>query len=63
MDGVRSLVQGGLELGNLLGTPWELAHAWPGSELVLVDGAGHSTSVAGMVDGLVSATDRFDTRR
>jgi proline iminopeptidase len=35
------LVQGSLDLGNLLGT---LAHAWPGSELILVDDAGHDTT-------------------
>jgi proline iminopeptidase len=52
------LVQGLLDLGNLLGTPWELAHAWPGSRLGLVDDAGHDTS-AGMAASLVAATDRF----
>jgi proline iminopeptidase len=52
------LVQGLLDLGNLLGTPWELAQAWPGSRLHLVDDAGHDTS-AGMAATLVAATDRF----
>lgn len=54
------LVQGSLDLGNLLGTPWELAHAWPGSELVIVD-AGHETRSPGMRANLIAATDRFAT--
>ena len=54
------LVQGALDLGNLIGTPWELARAWPDSELLLVDDAGHQTgSHDGMVAALVAATDRF----
>ncbi len=53
------LVQGTLDLGNLVGTPWELHAALPHSELVLVDEAGHSTSQGGMVDALITATDRF----
>jgi proline iminopeptidase len=57
------LVEGGLDLGNLVGTPWELAHAWPGSELVLLADAGHETRTASMVDTLVAATDRFAKRQ
>jgi proline iminopeptidase len=53
------LVQGALDLGNLLGTPWELAHAWPDAELILLRSAGHETQSASMVDTLVAATDRF----
>jgi proline iminopeptidase len=53
------LVQGVLDLGNLLGTPWELARAWPGSELLLVDEAGHDTSNPGIVETLVAATDHL----
>ncbi len=56
------LVQGVLDLGNLLGTPWELARAWPGAELVLIDDAGHNTT-DGMRQALVAATDRFAARR
>jgi proline iminopeptidase len=51
------IVQGTLDLGNLLGTPWQLAAAWQSSELVLVD-AGH-TSTMSTADALVRATDRF----
>ena len=57
------LVQGSLDFNNLVGTPWLLAQAWPGSELVLVHDAGHSTGPPGMVAGLVGATDAFRGRR
>jgi proline iminopeptidase len=53
------MVQGALDPGNLLGTPWELAHAWPDGELVIVGAAGHSTGDPGMGEALVAATDRF----
>ncbi|MFD2474700.1 prolyl aminopeptidase [Amycolatopsis silviterrae] len=53
------LVQGVLDLGNLVGTPWLLERAIPGAELVLVGGAGHTTAVSSMEDALVAATDRF----
>jgi proline iminopeptidase len=56
------IVQGALDLGNLLGTPWDLAHAWPGSELVLFNDAGHDGN-DGMNDALVAATDSFAARR
>lgn len=52
------LVQGVLDLGNLLGTPWELHEVWPRSELVLVDNAGHGGS-ADLASEIVRATDRF----
>jgi proline iminopeptidase len=53
------IVQGRLDLGNLLGTPWQLAHAWPGSELIVVDDAGHNYSAPGIQEALVATTDRF----
>jgi proline iminopeptidase len=56
------LVQGVLDLGNLVGTPWLLAQAWPGSELVMVDAGGHGSG-PGMAEAIVAATDRFTTRR
>jgi proline iminopeptidase len=52
------MVQGALDLGNLIGTPWLLAGAWPGSQLTLVDAAPHD----GTDDTrrlLVAAADRF----
>ena len=53
------IVQGSLDLGNLLGTPWELAQAWPGSDLRIVDDAGHNFGDPGIQEALVAATDRF----
>ncbi|MFH8611190.1 prolyl aminopeptidase [Streptomyces sp. NPDC018029] len=53
------LVQGSLDFGNLLGIPWRLHQAWPGSELVLVDDAGHNAGARGIAEELTAATDRF----
>lgn len=57
-----TLVQGSLDLGNLLGTVWRLHHAWPGSELVLVDDAGHNAGAPDMAEALVAATDKYARR-
>ncbi|MFE0104338.1 prolyl aminopeptidase [Streptomyces sp. NPDC059009] len=54
-----TLVQGALDFGNLLGIPWRLAGAWPGSELVLVSDVGHNAGAAGIAAELVRATDRY----
>ncbi|MEU3175210.1 prolyl aminopeptidase [Streptomyces sp. NPDC007000] len=53
-----TLVQGSLDLGNLLGIVWRLRHAWPDSELTIVDEAGHDAGAVGD-DALVAATDRY----
>jgi proline iminopeptidase len=52
------LIQGTLDLTNLVGTPWLLAAAWPGSELVLIDDAGHGGSDR-LLSEIVAATDSF----
>ncbi|MBO0840702.1 MAG: prolyl aminopeptidase [Sciscionella sp.] len=52
------LVQGALDFGNLLGTPWELASRWPSARLRLIDDTGHDMG-GGMRAALVDATDRF----
>jgi proline iminopeptidase len=57
------LVHGRLDLGSPLVTAWELAQAWPNSELVIVRGAGHSSTDPGMSEALIAATNRFATRR
>jgi len=54
------LIEGSLDVGNLLGTPWLLQAAWPGSDLILIDDAGHNTTDA-MAEAIVAATDRFRT--
>jgi proline iminopeptidase len=53
------LIHGRLDLAAPLVTAWELAQAWPDSELVVVSGAGHSSTDPGMNEALVAATDRF----
>ena len=53
------MIHGRLDLGCPLITPWRLAEAWPGSELVIVNGAGHDARDPGMAETLVAATDRF----
>jgi proline iminopeptidase len=40
---------------------WELSRAWPEAQLVIVPDAGHHAMEPGIVDGLVTATDRFRT--
>ena len=52
-------VQGEMDLGNLIGTPWLLADAVPGSELVMIPAAGHTASSGGTAVALVAALDRF----
>jgi proline iminopeptidase len=56
------MVQGRLDLGAPLVTAWELAQVWPDGELVIVAGAGHSTSDPGMTEAVIAATDRFAVR-
>jgi proline iminopeptidase len=52
------IIQGTLDLTNLVGTPWLLAAAWPGSELVLIDDAGHGGNQR-LLAAIVAATDAF----
>jgi proline iminopeptidase len=54
-----TLVQGTLDLGNLLGTPWQLTHAWPDSQLILIDNAGHNSATPTITDALTTATDHY----
>ncbi|MHC5262342.1 prolyl aminopeptidase [Streptomyces sp. UC4497] len=56
------VVQGKVDLGNLLGIPWRLAQAWPDAELIVVDEAGHNAGAPGITDELVAVLDRFDGR-
>jgi len=53
------LIHGRLDVSGPPDIAWDIAQAWPGSELVLVDAAGHGTSGAGMTEALLTATDRF----
>jgi proline iminopeptidase len=56
------MINGRLDLQAPLVTAWQLARRWPGSELVVVPDAGHSTTDAGMSDAIIDATDRFGDR-
>lgn len=53
------LIQGMRDLQGPPITAYELAAAWSGSQLIAIDGAGHSTGDAGMEDAIVSAIARF----
>lgn len=53
------LIHGRLDIGGPLLGAWQLASAWPRSELVVVDSAGHSTGDPGMADAVLAATARF----
>jgi proline iminopeptidase len=57
-----TLVQGSLDLGNLLGIVWRLHEAWPDSELVIVDEVGHNAGAPAVAQALVAATDRYAAR-
>lgn len=51
------LVHGQLDLGGPVRVAWDLAQAWPSSELIVVSGGGHGSTSLG--DHVVAATDRF----
>jgi proline iminopeptidase len=53
------LVQGRLDMQGPLVTALELSRAWPGSELKVIGGAGHSAGDGGMGEAIVAALDRF----
>ena len=57
-----TLVQGSLDLGNLLGGVWRLHQAWPGSELVVIDDVGHNAGAPGVAQAMVAATDKYALR-
>ncbi len=54
------LVHGQLDISAPLRTAWQLAQAWPGSELVILPAAGHTSPSLG--DQIVAATDAFGDR-
>jgi proline iminopeptidase len=56
------LVQGRFDFQAPLRSAWELHHAWPGSELVVVDDAGHDAGAPGIEGEIVRATDRLASR-
>jgi proline iminopeptidase len=54
------LVQGRTDLGGPVITAWELARAWPGSELQVIEDTGHTGSAA-MQEALDAAGDKLFT--
>jgi proline iminopeptidase len=52
------LVHGRNDLGSPMITAWELAQAWPGAELIVIEDSGHTGSAA-MREALDSASDRL----
>lgn len=52
------LIHGRLDLGSPLDTAWELHRAWPGSELTVVESAGHLRTAATQ-ERVRQALDRF----
>jgi|GEM_PF-2068344 len=52
------LIHGRLDLAAPLTTAWELARAWPGAQLIVVDDAGHTGS-ATMSDAVATALTHF----
>ncbi|WP_020577942.1 prolyl aminopeptidase [Actinopolymorpha alba] len=57
------LVHGRLDVSGPPDIAWKLAQAWPDSELVLIDEAGHGSGYPGMGETLLAAIDRFAIQR
>ncbi len=53
------MIHGSKDLSAPLHNAETLAAAWPKADLVIVDGAGHASSNAGMAEAVITATDGF----
>lgn len=53
------LIHGRLDISGPPDIAWQLAHRWPGAELVLIDAAGHGNSHPSTKDAILAATNRF----
>lgn len=53
------IVHGRFDMPCPLKNAWNLANAWPGAELHIIEAAGHAMSEPGILDQLIRATDRF----
>ncbi len=53
------IVQGRYDVVCPMVTSWELHKVWPRAEYLVIPDAGHSVSEPGIIDALVTATDRF----
>jgi proline iminopeptidase len=57
LDGIRGvLIHGRLDVSSPLDIPWQISRAWPRSEFVVIDDAGHSF---GLTEQMIAATDGF----
>lgn len=56
------LIHGRLDISSPVEFAWQLAHAWPGAELVLVDDAGHGAGFPSTTEAILAATNRFAVR-
>lgn len=56
------LIHGRLDLGGPAKVAWDVHKAWPGSELVILGGAGHDARDPGQTETLIAALDRFAAR-
>ncbi len=65
VDAIRAIpaviVQGRYDIPCPMTTAWDLHRRWPEAEFQVVPDAGHASTEPGIVDRLVSATDRFRT--
>jgi proline iminopeptidase len=52
------LIHGRNDLGGGAYTPWELASAWPGAQLIIIEDSGHTGSTT-MTDQTHTAADRL----
>jgi proline iminopeptidase len=55
------VINGRFDLQAPIGNAWELHRAWPSSELVIVEDAGHAGDDARVTHELIIASDRFAT--
>ena len=53
------IIHGRYDMPCPLRYAWELHKAWPGSDLHIIEGAGHAYSETGILDQLIRATGRF----
>ncbi|MDQ4100458.1 MAG: prolyl aminopeptidase [Chloroflexota bacterium] len=52
------LIHGRLDISGPADIPWNIAQRWPGSELILLEGAGHGGG-SGMTEAILTATERL----
>jgi proline iminopeptidase len=63
LDGIPgTLVHGRLDVSSPLDSAWSLSRAWRGSELVVVDAAGHGAVHEGIRAAVLDALERFAIR-